>query len=113
MLEKDVEDLVRKVQSFNTELNYVEVKEAHIDCPKKLYDTISAFSNLNGGGILLFGLREAESFAAVGVYDAADLQKKVTEQCKHNAAGCQSAFYMLQNRRENGCFGRNTGNRYC
>lgn len=82
MLEKDVEDLVRKVQSFNTELNYVEVKEAHIDCPKKLYDTISAFSNLNGGGILLFGLREAESFAVVGVYDAADLQKKVTEQCK-------------------------------
>ena len=82
MLEKELEELVGKVQSFNSEFSNLEVKEAHMDCPKKLYDTISAFSNNAGGGVLLFGLKEAADFEVVGVYDAADLQKKITAQCK-------------------------------
>lgn len=82
MLEKELEELVGKVQSFNSEFSNLEVKEAHMDCPKKLYDTISAFSNNTGGGVLLFGLKEAADFEVVGVYDAADLQKKITAQCK-------------------------------
>lgn len=82
MLEKDLEDLVKKIQSFHSELNNVEVKSAHDGCPKKLYDTISSFSNLAGGGIIVFGLNETLDFTVTGVYDAADLQKKITEQCK-------------------------------
>ena len=45
MLEKELEELVGKVQSFNSEFSNLEVNEAHMDCPKKLYDTISAFFN--------------------------------------------------------------------
>lgn len=82
MIEKDLEELVQRIQSLGTELNNVEVKEAHLGCPHKLYDTISAFSNAQGGGIILFGLSEKDDFAITGVYDAADLQKKITEQCK-------------------------------
>ena len=81
MLEKDLFELVEKIQTLKTELNNIEVKEAHLGCPQKLYDTISAFSNLNGGGIILFGLSETNKFAITGVYDASDLQKKVTAQC--------------------------------
>ena len=56
MIEKDLEELVQRIQSLGTELNNVEVKEAHLGCPHKLYDTISAFSNAQGGVIILFGL---------------------------------------------------------
>ena len=72
MLEKELEELVGKVQSFNSEFSNLEVKEAHMDCPKKLYDTISAFSNNAGGGVLLFGLKEAADFEVVGVYHVFD-----------------------------------------
>ena len=51
-----------------------------MDCPKRLYDTLSSFSNQDNGGVLLFGIDETAGFQVVGVYDAQDLQKKVTEQ---------------------------------
>ena len=49
-------------------------------CPKRLYDTISAFSN-KSGGVIIFGVDEENGYEVCGVYDAADLQKKVVEQC--------------------------------
>ncbi len=49
---------------------------------KKLYDTISSFSNQNSGGVFVFGLDEKKGFEKVGVYDAQDMQKKVMEYCE-------------------------------
>ena len=77
----DLIELAKRVQAQQAEAQTVEVKAAHRGCPSKLRDTLSSFSNQNSGGILLFGLDENEHFAAVGVYDLQDLQKKVTEQC--------------------------------
>lgn len=74
--------LVNKIKEYRCETQHVEVKAAETGNPTRLYDTISSFSNQDGGGIIVFGLREAQSFEVVGVYDAQDLQKKVTEQCK-------------------------------
>jgi ATP-dependent DNA helicase RecG len=76
---KEVIDLVQRIKA---ETAGIEVKAAHVDCPKKLYDTLSSFSNRDEGGILLFGLDEEQRFSKIGVYDAQDLMKKVTEQCK-------------------------------
>jgi ATP-dependent DNA helicase RecG len=96
MLEKDLEELVRKIQSIHSEFNNIEVKAAHDGCPKKLYDTISAFSNLAGGGIIVFGLHEKSDFSIIGVYDAADLQKKVTEQCKQMQPVVRALFTCIE-----------------
>lgn len=74
--------LVSKIQSLQCELQNVEVKTAHQGCPTKLYDSLSSFSNQDGGGIIVFGLDEKQSFKDVGVYDVQDLQHKVAEQCK-------------------------------
>ena len=76
---EDLIELAKRVQAQQAEAQTVEVKAAHRGCPSKLRDTLSSFSNQNSGGILLFGLDENEHFAAVGVYDLQDLQKKVTE----------------------------------
>ena len=76
---EDLIELAKRVQAQQAEAQTIEVKAAHRGCPSKLRDTLSSFSNQNSGGILLFGLDENEHFAAVGVYDLQDLQKKVTE----------------------------------
>lgn len=82
MVESELRNLLQQIQSRGCEGQTTEVKAAHGGCPEKLYDTLSAFSNQNSGGILVFGLDEKQGFAKVGVYDAQDLQKKVMEYCE-------------------------------
>ena len=80
MIEKELEDLVRTIRLRKCEGQTIEVKKAFSDCPGSLYDTLSSFSNQSQGGIIVFGLDEDDGFAVKGVYDAQDLQHKVTEQ---------------------------------
>ena len=89
---EDLIELAKRVQAQQAEAQTVEVKAAHRGCPSKLRDTLSSFSNQNSGGILLFGLDENEHFAAVGVYDLQDLQKKVTEQCNQMQPPVRALF---------------------
>ena len=79
MIEDELRALIEKVQRRGCEGQTLEIKSAHKECPAKLYDTLSAFANQDDGGVLLFGLDEKAHFAKVGVYNAQDLQKKVTE----------------------------------
>ena len=89
---EDLIELAKRVQAQQAEAQTIEVKTAHRGCPSKLRDTLSSFSNQNSGGILLFGLDENEHFAAVGVYDLQDLQKKVTEQCNQMQPPVRALF---------------------
>lgn len=79
MLEEELRDLIEKIQARGCESQTVEIKSAHLGCPERLYDTISAFSNQDDGGIIVFGLDERQNYAKVGVYGAQDLQKKLVE----------------------------------
>ena len=63
------------------ETQWLELKTAELDCPKRLYDTLSSFSNQDEGGIIIFGVDERKQFKEVGVYDPQDIQKKINEQC--------------------------------
>ena len=81
MLSIELDDLIKQIIKTKAESQTVEVKAAHGGTPKRLYDTLSSFSNQDGGGIIVFGLDEAQDFKPVGVYELQDLQKKVTEQC--------------------------------
>lgn len=74
--------LVLEIKALKSETQTVELKSAEHGCPTKLFDTLSSFSNQDEGGILIFGVDEKDNYAIKGVYDAQDLQKKVTEQCK-------------------------------
>lgn len=76
MLSVELNDLVKKIIEMKAESQTIEVKSAHGGTPKRLYDTLSNFSNQDGGGILVFGLDEKQGFKPVGVYDVQDLQKK-------------------------------------
>ncbi len=86
--------LVYDIQSKKTETQTIELKSAEHGCPTRLFDTLSSFSNQDEGGIIVFGMDEKDNYKIKGVYDAQDLQKKVTEQCKQMEPSVRALFTM-------------------
>lgn len=84
--------LVYDIQSKKTETQTIELKSAEHGCPTRLFDTLSSFSNQDEGGIIVFGIDENDNYKIKGVYDAQDLQKKVTEQCKQMEPSVRALF---------------------
>ena len=82
MRESDLKKLISDVQRQKTEGQTLELKSAHGGFPHRIYDTISAFSNQDAGGVLIFGVTDKPDYRVVGVYDAEDVRKKVMESCK-------------------------------
>lgn len=80
MLPEELVALVSDVINFKCERQNIELKKASGGTPERLYNTLSSFSNQNGGGIIIFGIDEDEGYKICGVYDPQDLQKKVTAQ---------------------------------
>ena len=79
-----VEELLEKlneIQVMKCETKELEIKAARVDCPKRLYDTLSSFSNQENGGVIIFGVDEKKDYEECGVYDPQDIQKKINEQC--------------------------------
>ncbi len=79
MLENELIELVEVIKKHKCESNYIEVKSANKGCPK-IFDTLSSFSNQSNGGKIVFGIDENNNYEVCGVYDDADLQKKIMEQ---------------------------------
>ncbi|MGN0205214.1 MAG: ATP-binding protein [Coprococcus sp.] len=78
------EELLEKlqiIQKMKCETQTLELKSAERGCPKRLYDSLSSFSNQDEGGIIVFGIDEKQDYKEVGVYDPQDIQKKINEQC--------------------------------
>lgn len=84
--------LVYDIQSQKTETQTIELKSSEHGCPTRLFDTLSSFSNQDEGGIIVFGMDEKDDYKIKGVYDAQDLQKKVTEQCKQMEPSVRALF---------------------
>jgi len=96
VIEIELVELINRIQRVKAESQIIELKAAHKGCPKKLYDTLSAFSNQDSGGIIIFGLDEKENYKIVGVYDAQDLMNKVNEQCKQMIPVVRPMFTIVQ-----------------
>ena len=96
MQEDALIELAEKIQRVKAESQTIEIKAAHEGTPKRLYDTLSSFSNQDSGGIIIFGIDETKDFETVGVYDAQDLQKKVTEQCNQMEPPVRALFTLCE-----------------
>ena len=90
MREEELITLVRKIQERQTEFQTVELKATHVDFPKKIYDTLSSFSNQNEGGVIIFGMDD--DYNVVGVYDIESAQKKAMEACKQMEPSVRAVF---------------------
>lgn len=96
MLTDELINLVNELIHIKTEKQNIEIKSANKGCPTRLFNTLSSFSNQDSGGIILFGVDEISNFELVGVYDAQDLQKKVTEQCKQMEPSVRALFTVAE-----------------
>lgn len=103
MIKDALVDLVTEICAKKSETQNIEVKSANKGCPKRLYDTLSSFSNQDNGGIIVFGIDEEQGFIPVGVYDLHDLQKKVTEQCKEMEPPVRAIFTIAEYEGKNVC----------
>lgn len=81
MTTEELYDKLKLIQKMKCETQNLELKSAERGCPKRLYDSLSSFSNQDDGGIIVFGIDEKQDYKEVGVYDAQDIQKKINEQC--------------------------------
>lgn len=78
MTREELLQIISDVQQFQSELNDVEVKLAHGGTPKRLYESLSAFSNQPAGGVILLGLDEKQKFDIIGIHDAHRLQENIS-----------------------------------
>lgn len=88
--------LALDIHRLKAETQTIELKSAAKGCPTRLFDTLSSFSNQDDGGILIFGIDEANNYEICGVYDAQDLQKKVNEQCKQMEPMVRALFTICE-----------------
>lgn len=79
MQEAELVELIRNIISKKSETNGIEFKSAKLGSPEKLYDSLSSFSNTNGG-IIIFGIDEKGGYKICGVQDPDELQKRIVEQ---------------------------------
>ncbi len=56
MQENVLLSIIKNIQNLKTEKQNIELKSTKGGFPKRIYDTISAFSNQDGGGISIFGV---------------------------------------------------------
>ncbi len=96
MQPEDLKKIVLNIKTIKSETQSVELKSAAQGCPTKLFDTLSSFSNQDNGGVIIFGISEADNYAVHGVYDAQDLQKKVTEQCNQMEPAVRALFTVCE-----------------
>ena len=93
---EELKEKLKFIKKMKCETQNVELKSAKLGCPKKLYDTLSSFSNQDDGGIIIFGIDEEDDFNECGVYDAQDLQKRVNEQCIQMEPHVRPLFTVLE-----------------
>ena len=53
MQEQEIRNILDSVRSGQTESRTFEAKTASEGCPKKIYDTLSSFSNQDEGGVIM------------------------------------------------------------
>lgn len=81
MTPQELLEMLNEIQKSKCETRTLEIKAARTDCPKRLYDTLSSFSNQDEGGVIVFGVDEKSDYDECGVYDAHDIQQQINNQC--------------------------------
>lgn len=79
-LDADLGSLVALLRRRGTDLPAIEAKAAAGGLPKSVRETVSAFSN-DQGGLMLLGLHENEGFAPVPGFDAVKIRDDLASLC--------------------------------
>ena len=72
MTSEELLQQLKFIQNIKCETQTLELKSEEKGCPTRLYDSLFSFSNQDSGGVIVFGVDEAQGYREVGVYDAQD-----------------------------------------
>ena len=92
MREEELVSLIKKIRQRRSEYQNVELKAAETDFPKRIYDTLSSFSNQDDGGVIIFGVSERDDYSVVGVYDLEKAQRRAMEACEQMEPAVRAVF---------------------
>jgi ATP-dependent DNA helicase RecG len=81
MTDEELLEIIDLLRRRGTDLEFVEAKSARTALPKHLWQTLSAFANQRGGGVIILGLDESQRFAAVGADDPGKMQADLASLC--------------------------------
>ncbi len=81
VLDLSLAELLDIVRTEGSDVTHIEAKRA-LTYPESVPATLSAFANTPGGGVLLLGVDEMRGFAASGVADPVDFQKRLANQAR-------------------------------
>src|SRR5688572_11559662 len=81
MTTTELKAVISNLQEFRTDLVHVEAKRAESELPRRLWETISAFSNTPGGGVLILGLNESAGFTRSGVRNPGKMMQDFGSLC--------------------------------
>lgn len=77
----ELSEIIADLRRRRGDTTTVEAKAAALGCPE-LAPTLCAFANMPDGGLILLGLDEGDSFAAIGLDDIATLEQGVASQAR-------------------------------
>ena len=77
----ELHECIGQMRHANSDLTHVEAKAAAVELPKRLWETLSAFSNTIKGGTLVLGVSEELGFKIVGVKNPKKLQQDLASLC--------------------------------
>ena len=82
MLTEELREIIESLKDTQTDTSFVEIKTCAGGFPKRIWETVSAFSNTPGSGIIILGIDEREEdINIVGVKEPAKFQKLFEETC--------------------------------
>jgi ATP-dependent DNA helicase RecG len=74
-------ELIELLRQSESDFYHVEAKRAEHGLPRRIWETLSAFSNIPDGGVIIFGLDELNQFDVVGVADPKKMQQDLGSRC--------------------------------
>lgn len=82
MLIEEFKSIIESLKDAQADTSFVEIKSCRGGFPKRIWESISAFANTPGGGIIILGIDEKDGDIEIGgVKDPAKFQKDLQETC--------------------------------
>lgn len=81
MTDDELRELIQTLRGVRTDLRHVEAKRAQTELPRRLWESLSAFANSPGGGVVVLGLNEQDGFTVVGVDDPRKIYQDLGSMC--------------------------------
>jgi ATP-dependent DNA helicase RecG len=90
----EVKELIVSLRNIGNDTLTCEVKKAQGGIPTGIWETISAFSNANGGYIVL-GVDEKSDFSVSGVNDAGGMESQLGSVCSEMEPPVRAEIYSV------------------